>query len=326
MSWNNNKYIVKFRDDMKQIVKQWEDWETSYYYDKIQPACDLDPVIGKFLLPGGKIMFPTNVYSVWTHNKAIDGGNIITYDDLITAYEKKHLYTISINKMSPLQKGQKFEDALGNALKNKQIDTILPKLQAIFDEGLLWVGKNHKREDFLMSEDYSIDIKYSDLKDYDRFRNIIKPYKGQIITCTTDIIDGILRSLYREGGSNGNLRPSTGYGKGHHGLYKLPSAKYKTFQELTQSDYDKYADTWGYEDTLPSLRKNLIFLFNDGGYWASEMLQKITVWAAARLANYPSWGGTGKQFDNTKGAQSINPYKFWRFSESDWISRFNWYN
>ena len=324
----SNKYITKFRNDMKTVIHQWDSWEKSYYTEEIIPACDADPVIGKFLSPGGKIMFPTNVYSVWTQHGKIDGGNILTYDDLITAYENEHLYTVKIGN-TVLEKGQTWEWTFQNALlKSQQTNGILERLKQVFSKKLQWVGPEFKREDFLMSKDYSIDVKYSNLEDYNRFRNIIKPFNAQEITSTTEIIDGILRSVYKEGAKHGNFRPSTEITSGNYGMYLLPTGKHD-FQEVTKDIYngvDKKGNPLpSAGHALPSLRKNLIFLFNDGGYWASEMLQKITTWAAARLAHYPNWGGTGQEFDNTKGAQSVDPYQFWKFTKNTWTTRQTWY-
>lgn len=70
-----------------------------------------------------------------------------------------------------MSKGKKFEDFLANSLARD----FMKKVAQVFPQKLKHVGQVNKREDFLISDLYSIDAKYSDLNTVERFNNIIKP-------------------------------------------------------------------------------------------------------------------------------------------------------
>lgn len=301
----NNKYATKFYNNMKSIIEKWEGYENSFYDNTIIPICNADPLLQHYLARG-KDQFPHNLWLIWIYGP-IDS-NIQSLDELEQLYQKtQYKFTISDSR-SAVQKGKDFEDVMAQRATSYYI---MQKFAEALPGKLQHVGQINKREDFILTDEFSLDIKYSGLETDDRFKNIIKPWGNNWYSATLRIQEGILRSLYREGAQEGEWRPTaTGQTK-HHGIYDIKN----NFEEVTQNMYDDH-----HFGPIPSLRKNIIYLYNDDGYWASTCLQKVTEWAANRIeeTGFTDWTGSPNY-------KSWDPYQFWKFTQKDWATRQTWY-
>ena len=119
--------------------------------------------------------------------------------------------------------------------------------------------------------------------------------------------------MYREGASQGQFAPkATGRTK-HFGILKYD--KKTGYEEVSQDDYDK--DNLG---PIPSLRKNILYIYNDNGYWASYCLQKVTDWAAQNIETL-----CFTDYTRDEKYKQYAPNDFWGFSNTDWKERQTWY-
>ena len=304
----NNKYAAKFKKIMESTIRQWQKYEEGFYRTTIEPQCIKDPLL-KDMVSGGKEQFPHNLWLVWVYGWQF--GIDLTVKELEEIWQANpgFTYTISGGHFS-VEKGKKFEDILASRV---QSDEILKRLSQILPQQLKHVGSQNKREDFLLTDEFSLDIKYSDISDDRRFKNIIKPFNADMYSATNKIQENILRSMYKEGASQGQFLPKATGRTQHKGIFKYDA---KTgYEEITQKDYDQYG--FG---PIPSLRKNIIYLYNDDGYWASICLEKVTNWAADHLEEL---GFT--DYSRDPNYKSYTAYEFWGFSESDWKKRQSWY-
>ena len=302
-----NKYAQKFYDIMEPTVKKWKGYE-SHFYDKIlTPICVNDPLL-RGLLSKGKEGFPHNLWLVWVYSW--EWPFDMTIEELEQAWQSQHyVFTIAGNS-HPVVKGKSFENTLAQRVVQ---DTLLQRLAAALPGKLAHVGNANKREDFVLTDEYSIDIKYSGLQNDDRFKNIIKPWGNDSYSATNKIQEGILRSMYKEGASQGLFLPKATGRTVHHGIFKYNA---KTgFDDVKQDDYTEYG--FG---PIPSLRKNILYLYNDDGYWASHCLMKVITWAANHLEEL---GFT--DYTRDKNYTSYSPEVFWGFSSDNWAARQTWY-
>lgn len=302
----DNKYVSKFGKDMEKHINEWKSREKEFYNTMVVPGFSIDPFLKPFM--GTLETFPHNLYLLWVwgpHSKLKTQD--ITLDKLEALYQ--HGKITLRGTMSPVEKGKKFEDALADSLSRD----FMEKLAKVFPEKLKHVGQDNKREDFLISEEYSIDAKYSDLETTEKFKNIIKPWGNDMYSAINKIEGGILRSMYKEGANQGQFRPTAQGQTRYRGILKYD--KKNGWEEVTQADYDKY--DFG---PLPSLRKNIIYLYNDDGYWASYCLKQVVEWAKNHMKEL---GFT----DNTRSYdyKSYNPYEFWGFGQTEWKNRQLWY-
>lgn len=303
---SNNKYAEKFRQDMNKIVQTWREYESDFYNNMVIPGFSKDPFLEPFM--GTQETFPHNLYLLWVWGpysqlKTSD----ITLDKLEALHRGGRI--ILPGTLSSVEKGKRFEDALAASLSKD----FMNKVAQAFPEKLKHVGQSNKREDFLISDLYSIDAKYSDLGTTEKFKNIVKPWGNDYYSAINRIEAGIYRSMYKEGASQGQFRPLASGQTRHHGILKYD--KKGGWSEVTQSDYDEA----GFGN-LPSLRKNILYIFNDNGYWATHCLKEVINWAAQHLEDL---GFT----DYTKDAnyKSYDPHEFWGFSQTEWKNRQLWY-
>lgn len=302
-----NKYAQKFYNIMQPTITTWEGYENDFYNNILSPICIHDPLL-KGLLSKGKDGFPHNLWLVWVYSW--EWPFDMSLEELDKAWADSHyIFTIEGNDYSVV-KGKRFEETLAERAAQ---DTLLKKLAEVLPGKLAHVGSKNKREDFVLSDKYSIDIKYSGVQNDDRFKNIIKPWGNDFYYATNKIQEGILRSMYKEGAQQGLFLPKATGQDVHHGILKYNS---KTgFSEVTEQDYTKAG--FG---TPPSLRKNILYLYNDNGYWASYCLKKVISWAANHLEEL---GFT--DYTRDVNYTSYDPYVFWGFSKDNWAARQTWY-
>lgn len=300
----NNKYATKFLNNMKPIIERWQGYEKDFYNNTIVPICNRDPLLQHYLARGQDV-FPHNLWLIWIYGPYSE---IQSLEELEALYQQNQYRFIVSNSMSDTEKGKTFEDYMAERATSTYI---MDRFAQALPGKLQHVGQKNKREDFVLTDDFSIDIKYSGLTNDTRFKDIIKPWGNSWYSATVRIQEGIIRSLYREGARQGEWRPTATGQSVHHGIYDLRN----NFAEVTQEMYDKY--NFG---PIPSLRKNIIYLYNDDGYWASTCLQKVVDWAANRIEEI-------KFTDYTRDVnyKSWDPYLFWKFTKQEWATRQTWY-
>lgn len=301
-----NGTVNKFNQRMDKIIKTWEGYEEDFYRNIVVPGFLKDPFLVPFI--GTKSTFPHNLFLLWVRGP--QSGltiNEITFEKL-EKLSKLGKLTLNNSNLTSVEKGKKFEDALATSLSKD----FMRKVANAFPEKLSHVGSQNKREDFLISELYSIDAKYSDNGEIDRFRNMIKPWGSNLYSSIMKIEEGILRSMYREGSSQGQFRPTATGQTTNRGILKYNADRW---EEVTQEDYDKY--NFG---KIPSLRKNIMYIFNDDGYWASYCLRQVVNWASQHLEDL---GFT--EYTKDPNYKSYDANEFWGFSNKDWEKRQVWY-
>lgn len=303
----NNKYAAKFKKIMEPTIKQWQKYEESFYKTNIEPECIKDPML-KDLVSAGKEQFPHRLWLVWIYGWEFPFD--MTISELEDIWQSTHFTFTIPGKGYSVEKGKQFENILAQRVES---DEVLKKLSKILPEQLKHVGSANQREDFLLTDTFSLDVKYSDISDDRRFKNIIKPFNADMYSATNKIQESILRSMYKEGASEGQFAPKATGRTQHKGIFKYD--KKTGYQDVTQEDYDQYG--FG---PIPSLRKNIIYLYNDDGYWASFCLEKVTNWAADHLEEL---GFT--DYSRDPNYKSYTAYEFWGFGESDWKKRQAWY-
>lgn len=316
MDRDTEKAVNKFQNDMKNIIATWKGYETSFYTKNILPIGQTDIFLSR-LLDGGQPRFPHNLYVMWTSGSGADitgFANGVNRSYTITELERwmqKHgdkyiCYLRNDNNMEAIKKGDALELKMADlATKGKAMN----KLAEALSGSLKYVGPEHKREDFVLTEEFSLDIKYSGLKGDDRFNNIIKDFGASQIGSIQALELNILRSLYTEGASEGLFNPkATGQTK-HLGILKRDK-KTGQFQEITQEDYIKAYEETGrkeFKKPIPSLRKEIIYLFDNDGYWASVCLETITSWASKRLRELSFTENT-----RSENYRSVAQEDFWK--------------
>ena len=306
MASYKNEYANKFIEMMNTTIKQWQEYEKTLYENTLEPICKADSMLND-LTTGGKDGFPHRLWLVWVYGLGERQG--LSIDELEKLWQNEkapYAYSIKGNKL-PVEKGKTFEETVAQQIIDNKI---LKKLASVLPDKLAYIANENKREDFIVNDSFSIDIKYSDLKTDERFKNIIKPWGSDFYTSTNKIQEGIIRSMYKEGATQGQFLPkATGRTK-YHGILKYDK-KTGIFSEVTQEDYNE--NNFG---PIPSLRKNVLYIYNDDGYWASYCLQKVTDWAAN---NIEKLGFTNNTRDKNYKSYSAN--EFWNFDSTDWIKR-----
>ena len=304
-----NKYAVKFEGIMNKTIEKWKKYESTLYDNTLVPICQNDPLL-KGLIVNGKDDFPHRLWLVWVYS--LDKNPDMSIDDLEKAWQNEktpYVYTIDGEEL-PVVKGKMFEKI---AAKRVGDSKVLGKLASALAGHLQHVGNENKREDFLVDDTFSIDIKYSGLKTDERFKTMIKPWGNDYYTATNKIQEGIIRSMYREGASQGQFEPKATGRTRHFGILKYD--KKTGYDEVTQDDYNDHD-----LGPIPSLRKNILYIYNDDGYWASYCLKKVSDWAAQHIEDL---GFTDWTREETY--KSYAPNEFWGFSDKDWTERKTWY-
>ena len=306
---NYSEATKKFTRDMARIINTWKGYEADFYNNTIIPICMQDYFLA-YYLQHGKDKFPHNLWLIWVYGPWLNN-RVITLDNLEQiARNPQYQLTFSQGK-DPVKIGKEFENQLADKVLNTNV---MQRLAKLLPGSLQHVGAANKREDFVLTEEYSLDVKYSGLSDDSRFKNIIKPWGSNMYTAVNKIEEGILRSMYKEGAQQGRYLPKATGQTVHHGILKYDK-KTGLWSEATQKDYDDA--NFG---PIPSLRKNILYLFNDDGYWASYCLERVVVWGMKQLENL---GFT----ENTKAKdyQSYTAEAFWGFSKTEWRQRQLWY-
>lgn len=303
----NNKAANNFKKIMGNTIKQWQKYEESFYNTNIVPECIKDPML-KDLVSAGKGQFPHRLWLVWIYGWEFPFD--MTISELEDMWQSTHFTFTIPGKGYSVEKGKQFENILAQRVES---DEVLKKLSKILSGQLKHVGSANQREDFLLTDTFSLDVKYSDILDDRKFKNIIKPFGEDMYSFTVKIQEGIMRSMYKVGASEGQFLPKAMGRTKHKGILKYD--KKAGYQEVTQEDYDQYG-----LGPIPSLRKNIIYLYNDDGYWASVCLEKVTDWAADHLEEL---GFT--DYSRDPNYKSYSAYEFWGFGGDDWKRRQTWY-
>ena len=246
----NNKYATKFDNIMSKTIQQWDKYETNFYNNTIVPICKADPLLQGLLLKG-KANFPHNLWLVWVYQYVYPDLPTIEALDAVWQIDD-YVFTVEGNT-HPVVKGKRFEDLLA---KRAETNDILQHLAQALPGKLQHAGKANKREDFLLTDEFSIDIKYSGIQNDDRFKNIIKPWGQNFYTATNKIQEGILRSMYREGDSQGLFRPNAESQNKNYGILKYNATT--GFSEVGLDDYIQANIDTKY---FPSTRKNILYLY-----------------------------------------------------------------
>lgn len=291
-------YIELFKADMNGIITTWKQYENDFYNTLRRSNQDDD--FYSPLFAGGKDSFPKLLYNEWVlNNPQVD-------------FQKANLDKIIRNgklTIDNMQAGENFENFLARmAVSEKDNSGNWKKALAnAFPQVLEHTGHLHMREDFRMTDIFTIDAKYSTLSSDDRFKNIIKPWGSPIIRSIIDIEESILNSLYSQGASHHRWLPQN-TGVKNVGIYDYEGKDgERVWKEISDTMYRDLAKKRNIN--IPSHRKILIYMFNDNGYWTSECLEEITNWAEKRL----------KQLKFLNAKKSYTQKEFWDFK--DWHNR-----
>ena len=291
-------YIALFEADMERIIKTWQQYENDFY--NALRRSNQDDNFYSPLFASGKTGFPKMLYNEWVlNNPQVD-------------FQKANLKQIIYNgklKIDNMQAGENFEEFLARmAVAHEDSNGQWKKALAdAFPQVLEHTGHLHMREDFRMTDEFTVDAKYSTLSGEARFKDIIKPWGSSTIRSIIDIEESILNSLYSQGASHHRWLPQN-TGVRNVGIYDYEGKDGdRIWKEVTDTMYKELAKIRNIN--IPSHRKILIYMFDDNGYWTSECLQEVTKWAKKRLEVLG--------FLNAK--KSYTQEEFWDFK--DWKNR-----
>lgn len=290
----DKEVIEQFRKEMYDAVKLWQAEELALYntfpseiwvedsWNIFKPALE---------------EFPDFIWELWFAPLGGQTDKFFTYGQVNREAIKEAFINILSGESSSTDKGLAFEDK-GRDLRD-DADSLLR------DIGMQWLGSKDAfrhtgykmyREDFEINKRYTIDFKYSEIKDESKYRDIIKTAGKSSYKNIGDLREGIMRSLYSVGKN---------FGEGQ--LFKFDKG---SFKELKDPTFITNTSIWQehYSQDIPDpRRKILIYLFQDGGSWASKCLEYTIEWAARELES--------GRFDKLLQQKGYVPAKeFWKFT------------
>lgn len=262
--------IEQFKNEMMSAVRQWQAEELALYNtfpEEIWPAESWNvfrPTLEEF---------PDFIWEVWFSYLNDKTNRHFTYGRMDREAIQKAFERILSDKEKSVDKGLGFEE-IGADIRN-DADSFIRQIGEIWfgsKDAFPHTGSKMYREDFEMTRRYTIDFKYSDIEGEEKYRNIIKTAGKSSYKNIQDLKEGIMRSMYSVGKN---------YGEGL--LFRFDEG---VFKELRQLDYVTGTNVWqeNYSQDIPDpRRKILIYLFQDGGSWASKCLEYTIDWAIQEL-------------------------------------------
>ena len=257
----------QFRLDMEGVVSFWEKEQHKLYEQVVQSLREHD------------FTNPQSIKAMFKHNLTYDNLPTRIYQYAFRSFNEdksfnftsvEELYKFLSQYSSAVEKGQKYEDWLSDMLS--QDSNFLNIVKDVIGFSFTHTGGLHKREDFELTKEFTLDVKYSDTQDptnKGRYRNIVKEFGGNLYMALHQIEDNIIRSLYSGGASSGAIHTAQGKSKG---LYSFKTVKgRKQFEETATTT------------NTSSHRKILIYMYPENAYWASVCLEHLIDWAAKRL-------------------------------------------
>lgn len=286
--------IDQFKADMQDAVRQWKEEELALYNTFPYEIWIEDS--WNFYKPALE-EFPDFIWELWFAPLDKQTGKFFTHGRVNKEAIKEAFIDLLYGVDSSADKGLIFEE------KGRDIRNDVGSL--IRDIGRQWLGSEDAfahtgpkmyREDFEITKRYTIDFKYSEIKGESKYRDIIKTAGKSSYKNINDLREGIMRSLYSVGKN---------YGEGQ--LFKFDEG---SFKELKKPTFITNTSTWKehYSQDIPDpRRKILIYLFQDGGSWASKCLEYTIDWAVKELES--------GRFDKILQTKGYVPAKeFWRFT------------
>lgn len=286
--------IEQFKNEMMEAVELWKSEELDLYntfpseiwigdsWNIYKPALE---------------EFPDFIWEIWFSELDNKTGKYFTYGHVDREAIKKAFIRILSDEKASVDKGSSFEQ-IGADIRN-DANSLIRQIGEIWfgsKDSFKHTGPKLYREDFEMTKRYTIDFKYSDIEDEAKYRDIIKTAGKSSYKNIRDLEQGIMRSMYSVGRN---------YGEG--ALFKFDNG---TFKELKKPNYITNSAVWQkqYDKDIPDpRRKILIYMFQDGGSWASKCLEYAIDWAVQELQS--------GRFNDLLDKKGYVPAKeFWRFT------------
>lgn len=286
--------IDQFKADMNSAVALWKTEELALYN-----TFPREIWIGEYwnIIKPTLEKFPDFIWELWFAPLDEKNSKLFMYGTVNREAIKKAIAESLFDAKSSADKGLIFEE-IGRDIRN-EVGSLIREI------GRQWLGSENAfshtgpkmyREDFGITKRYTIDFKYSEIKDKSKYRDIIKTAGKTYYKNINDLREGIMRSLYSVGKN---------YGEGQ--LFKFDQG---SFQELKKPSFLTDSLIWQqhHSKNIPDpRRKILIYLFQDGGRWASQCLEDAIEWAAQELES--------GRFDTILQKKGYVPAKeFWKFT------------
>jgi hypothetical protein len=318
MAKTSKELSDQFRKEMRIFIDFWKEEENKLYTNSTTlTGNQQDDELRKIFIKEGQAQFPQTLFRAWMRIKRGEG----TKEEALTLQAiSKYVETegAQIQKDTgqsiSISKGVAWEK-LGATLLNRD-DALIQKVANALQLTLEHTGTKNYREDMSLTEDYTLDFKWSDKTGDERFLNIVKTHGAESYTSITEIENNIMASMYTFGASNGIARYNPNLT--NTGLFKRPKTAdgLKGFEEEEQ--YRGGRDL----DNLSHARKILIFFFKEGGYWASYCLEKVVDWAANRLIEMEYKNlvrSKGEKFQEKEPGKHIKAFWGWEENSLDYL-------
>ena len=292
MAQTSAELANQFRQDMSYVIGFWRKIENDFFQDLMSITASDSPEdiqLKQHFRSLGKQAFPHELYNMWKHTSYLGGeySESWTTDDIVDqvrsggaiindkkiSFNEKNKTKIKTNLS--MSKGEAFEEFGIVLLQNSDL---INRIRSALCLSFQPTGAARHREDIELTEEYTLDFKYSEQSGVERFKNIIKLHGSKTYASIFDIENSIIDSLYTWGASNGYATNSTG-ATTNTGIYERPKIgrKDRGFQE--KEEFRGKKDLHG----LSFTRKILMYAFVEDWYWASDCLEKVVDWAANRL-------------------------------------------